>query len=97
MLLTAELGLDAQQQSGVRGILEDQRRQIMTVWNDTSVPAAYRVHATRTISDRTGDRIRALLSDEQQAKYNKPRKPREATEGPATPSVDEWMKATIPQ
>ena len=96
-LLSAELGLDTQQQAQVRRILDDQRRQVMRVWNDSSVPAAYRVSATRAISDRTGDRIRALLSDEQRAKYNKPRKPPEVTAGSATPSVEDWMKATSPK
>jgi hypothetical protein len=96
-LLSAELGLDAQQQTEVRRILEDQRRQVMRVWSDTSGSAAYRVNATRTISDRTGDRIRALLNEEQKAKYNRPRKPRTAAEGSGTPSVEDWMKATNPK
>lgn len=96
-LLAAELNLDARQQAEVRKVLEDQRRQVMKVWNDTAVPAAYRVSATRAISDRTGDRIRALLNEEQKAKYNPPRKPREPMEGSATPSVEDWMKATSPK
>jgi protein CpxP len=93
-LLSAELGLDAQQQAEVRRILEDQRQQVAKVWSDTAVPAAYRVNATRSISERTGDRIRALLTEEQKAKYNQPRKPREAAEHSDAPSVEDWMKAT---
>ena len=96
-LLSAELGLDASQQAEVRRILEDQRRQVASIWSDPAVPAAYRVHATRTISDRTGDRIRALLTEEQKAKYNQARKPRESAEQSATPSVEEWMKAANPK
>ena len=96
-LLAVELGLDAQQQSAVGRILEDQRRQVMNVWNDASVPAAYRVNATRTISDRTGDRIRALLTDAQKEKYNKPRKPRQAPADTPALSVEDWMKATSPR
>ncbi len=92
-LLSTELGLDAQQRAGVRTILEDQRRQVATIWNDPSVPAAYRVNATRNISDRAGDRIRALLTEEQKAKYNRARKPRQSAEQSATPSVEDWMKA----
>jgi protein CpxP len=93
-LLAAELSLDAQQQAQVRRILEDQREQVMKVWNDSSLAAANRVSATRTISDRAADRIRAILTEEQKAKYNKARKPRAAGENSASPSIEEWMKAT---
>jgi len=92
-LLTAELSLDAQQQAQVRRILEDQREQVMAVWNDSSLPAASRVSATRVIGDRTADRIRAILTEEQKAKYHKARKPREPGENPPSPSVEAWMKA----
>jgi len=92
-LLSAELGLSAQQQEQVRRILEDQREQVMRVWNDSSLAAANRVSATRIISDRTADRIRTILTEEQQAKYHQARKPREAGQDSASPSVEEWMKA----
>jgi Spy/CpxP family protein refolding chaperone len=92
-LLSAELSLDAQQQAQVRRILEDQREQVMRVWNDPSLAAANRVIATRIVSDRTADRIRAILTEEQKAKYNQARKPRAAGENAASPSVEEWMKA----
>jgi Spy/CpxP family protein refolding chaperone len=92
-LLAAELSLDAQQQAQVRGILEDQREQVMRVWNDSSLPAADRVSATRVIGDRTADRIRAILTEEQKAKYHQARKPRGAEENSPSPSVEEWMKA----
>src|SRR5262245_5628552 len=42
-LLSAELGLSAQQQDQVRRILEDQREQVMRVWNDSSLAAPNRV------------------------------------------------------
>src|SRR3954469_6792221 len=58
-LLTAELDLDAHQQSEVRRILEGQRDAVLKVWNDNSTPAANRVNATKTISERTADQIRA--------------------------------------
>jgi hypothetical protein len=92
-LLTAELDLDTQQQDRVRRILEDQRQQISMVWSDSSLAAANRVNATRVISDRTADRIRAILNEEQKSKYNQARKPHLAGETAASPSLDEWMKA----
>ena len=92
-LLAAELNLDAQQQTQVRRILEEQRAQVLRVWNDASLGAANRVSATRTISDRTADRIRAILTEEQKAKYSKARKPRDTGENSTSSSVEEWMKA----
>jgi Spy/CpxP family protein refolding chaperone len=92
-LLSAELGLSAEQQAQVGRILEDQREQVMRVWNDSSLAAANRVSATRIIGDRTADRIRAILTEEQKAKYHQARKPRDAGENSASPSVEEWMKA----
>jgi hypothetical protein len=92
-LLSAELGLSTQQQAQVRRILEEQRESVMTVWNDSSLPAANRVSATRVIGDRTADRIRAILTEEQKAKYRQARKPRGTEENSPSPSVEEWMKA----
>ena len=95
--LTRALDLDAKQQSELRKVLEGQREQVMRVWSDTSVPAAYRVSATQTISDQTADQIRALLNEEQRKKYNPPRPPHEATAGSARPSVEDWMGTAKPK
>lgn len=92
-LLSAELNLDARQQTQVRRILEDQRAQVLRVWNDASLGGANRVSATRGISERTAERIRAILTEEQKAKYNKARKPRETGGNSTSPTVEEWMKA----
>lgn len=92
-LMAAELGLDERQRTELRKILINQRMQVMKLWNDTTVPAASRVGATRVISEQTGDQIRALLNDEQKAKYNHPRKPRDATADPGARSVEDWMNA----
>jgi len=78
----------------VRRILEDQREQVMKVWNDTSLAAANRVSATRIISDRTRIASERSSQKKQKAKYNKARKPRAAGENSASPSIEEWMKAT---
>jgi hypothetical protein len=96
-LLTAELGLDAQQQSDVRRLLLEQREQVSKIWSDTSIPPAYRVNATRAIGDKTADRIRALLTEEQKAKYIAPRKPHEPQASDAKRSVQDWMNAASKQ
>jgi hypothetical protein len=92
--LALALDLDAEQQSQVRRVLENQREQVSEVWKDTSVPPVYRVSATRAISDKTADQIRALLSDEQKKKFTPPRQPHDATARHSSPSAEDWMKAT---
>ena len=90
--LSKALDLNAEQQSMLRAALEQQRAEIERVWNDPSVPAAYRVGATRAITDRTADRIRAFLNDEQKKKYNPP--PRQEQNAATSTDVEAWMKAT---
>jgi periplasmic protein CpxP/Spy len=70
--LTKALGLDAKQQTMLRQVLQDQRRQVERIWLDESMTPAVRVAATRKLSTQTGDRIRALLSEEQRRKYDPP-------------------------
>lgn len=94
--LTKALNLDMTQQSELRKVLEGQREQVKRVWDDTTAPAAYRVSATHAISDKTADRIRALLNEEQRKKYNPSRPLHEATAG-SNPSVEEWMNKTQPK
>jgi protein CpxP len=90
---TKELNLDAKQQSQLRALLLQQREQVLRVWNDTSLPAAQRVHATGVISDATADGIRAMLTEEQRKKYNPPRPPHESTAQPGAPSAADWINA----
>jgi len=92
MLLTRELGLTANQQGQVRKALESQREQVARVWSDTSVAPARRVGATQAIADRTAERIRALLTEEQRKKYLQPRK-REAAVGASGARAEAWMTA----
>ena len=94
--LSQALNLDATQQSKLRMLLVSQREQVGRLWNDTAVPPAYRVSATRAISEQTADRIRALLNEEQRKKFNPPRRPREAADA-ATPSVEDWMNKASAQ
>jgi protein CpxP len=93
-VLTRTLKLDAAQQLQLTRVLERRREQISQVWSDASVPAAYRISATRRIEDKTADQIRALLTDEQKKKYNPPRPPHKMGPDADEPSVEDWMKAT---
>jgi hypothetical protein len=95
--LSHALDLDARQQSELRKALVSQREEVRRIWGDASMPAANRISATRAISDKTEDRIRALLNDEQKNKYNPPRQPREAAADSAEPTVEDWMNAGKPK
>lgn len=95
--LSQALDLDEAQQSKLRKVLESQREQVMKVWSDSSLPAAYRISATQAISDGTADQIRALLNEEQRKKYNPPRQPHEAATGTNKRSVEDWMGDAKPK
>jgi hypothetical protein len=88
--LTKALDLDARQQSELKAVLQAQREETLQVWANESVPAAVRVKATEAIGERTADRIRELLNDEQKKKYSPPR---QVPDRPADrPDVARWMK-----
>lgn len=91
-LLAKELGLDEHQQSEVRRILLEQRAEIARIWADESQPPGQRIAATQAVGDRTGDKIRALLSDRQRERYNKARPATPAE--PPNPEVEEWITRT---
>lgn len=96
-ILSKALDLDTLQQSQLRSVLESQRAEVARIWSDTTVPAEYRISATRAISDQTADRIRALLTEEQRKKYDPHVKPHAMTPAAGERSVEEWMEATKPK
>jgi hypothetical protein len=87
--LSKALDLDQQQQTGLRRVLVAQREETLAVWADESQPAAARVKATEFISRRTADRIRALLTEQQRARYNPPAQPQQASS--PRPGLETWM------
>ena len=89
--LTRALALDPKQQGELRTLLRDQRQQVQQIWHDESIPAADRVAATRKVSLRTADRIRAMLSEEQRKKYDPP-PPDDADRAMAKVRVEDWIK-----
>jgi protein CpxP len=93
-VLSKALDLDPMQQSQLRSVLESQRVQLDKLWSDSTIPAEYRITATRKISDQTADRIRALLSEEQRKKYGPHVEPHSTAPGAGEKTVEEWMNAT---
>ena len=91
-LLTHELDLKPEQQEAVRQILRGQREAVRQIWQDPQIAPAERAPAVRLVGERTADRIRAVLNDEQKKKYNRPL-PDEALSTQANVDVDGWLKA----
>lgn len=89
-LVAKELDLDARQQASLKDILLAQRAEVAKVWSDSSVPAAVRVGATQAVSERTAERIRAILTPEQREKYVKDHNSETSV---GTPGVDlqKWL------
>jgi hypothetical protein len=93
--LARMLNLDSRQQASVRELLQRQRLQLTQIWEDASVPAAYRVHATRALSEQTSQNIRALLNEAQKKKFPLPQPVRAApTDALGGRSIDDWISAT---
>jgi hypothetical protein len=90
-LMATELDLDASQQATLKSILLTQRAEVAKVWNDPSVPATVRVATTQAVSEKTAERIRAILNDEQREKYIKEHR-RDVPVGTPGGDVQKWMK-----
>jgi hypothetical protein len=88
-VLAKALDLDAAQRAELREILEDQRQAVTKIWSDPALLSAERVPATRAVEERTAERIRAILNDEQKKRYNPP-KPQGTRAPPA--NVEAWME-----
>jgi len=91
-LLTRELDLNPEQQEAVRQILRGQREAVQQIWQDPQISPAERAPAVRLVGERTADRIRAVLNDEQKKKYNQPL-PNGALSTQANVDVEGWLQA----
>jgi Spy/CpxP family protein refolding chaperone len=90
-LMARELDLDASQQATLKSILLTQRAEVAKVWNDPSVPATVRVATTQAVSEKTAERIRAILNGEQREKYIKEHR-RDVPVGTPGGDVRKWME-----
>ena len=91
--LVKGLKLDAAQEAEVRRALQDRRDQLTRLFRQPADPKIPRTAAIRAINDRTANRIRAVLNDEQKKLYLQPL-PDDYAPGKGKPGVEEWMKAT---
>ncbi len=90
-LLTRELDLNAEQQHAVRQILLGQREQMKHIREDASIAPEDLAAAVRLAGEHTADRIRALLSEDQKKKYNRPL-PDGALSTQANADVEGWLR-----
>jgi protein CpxP len=67
--LTKKLNLTPDQVTQVKAIDDDARTQAMAVHNDTSIPQSDKRAKMMSIHQASQDKIRALLNDDQKAKY----------------------------
>jgi hypothetical protein len=86
------LNLDARQQAAVRKILENQQTEFRRAWADPAIPASDRVVVARGILEKTRERIRGVLNEEQRKKYPAARPP--GAPRPPPPDVEHWMRLT---
>lgn len=94
--LAKYLELDETQQMALQKILE-QRQQEVQQMRFTPLPAgSAQVDRFRAIQDKTANRIRAVLNQEQRKKYDLLAIRRSAPPGSKT-SVQDWLKAATPR
>jgi len=90
--LVKGLKLDAAQQAEVRRALQARREAIRRLTSAPADPEVPRVAAIHAITDRTTERIRAVLNEEQKKLYSQPL-PHDFATGEGKPGVEEWLNA----
>jgi hypothetical protein len=92
--LAKSLDLSEAQQSEVKKILEQRQQQMLRIRLNPSISGSTRIDQFRALQDKTVERIRAVLNDEQKKKYD-PLASRKLQAKPER-SVEDWLKATTP-
>ncbi len=76
--MTSKLGLSDEQQAKLKPILEDQRKQMEQIHNDSSLSRQDRFSKMGEIRNSTDTQIKAMLNEEQQKKFDKMREERQS-------------------
>lgn len=95
-VLARNLDLNEAQQAAVKKILEQRQQETLRIRQDTSISGGARIERFRALQDRTVERIRAVLNEEQKKKYD-PLAVRRVTPAPDQKNVEDWLKVTNPQ
>ena len=94
-VLAKALDLSEAQQSAVRKILEQRQQQAWRIRGDPSSSGRARIDKFRVLQDNTVSQIRAVLNEEQRAKYD-PFAARRLQPATQQRSVEDWLEATTP-
>jgi hypothetical protein len=90
------LDLNEAQEAAVKKILEQRQSETLRIRQDSSISGGARIDQFRALQDRTVERIRAVLNDEQRKKYD-PLASRRVKLAPDQKSVEDWLKLTTPK
>jgi hypothetical protein len=93
--LAKNLALSEAQQSAVKKILEERQQETLRIRLDPSMTGSARIDKFRALQERTVEKIRAVLNEEQKEKYD-PLAVRKLPPAPQQRSVDDWLKDTTP-
>jgi hypothetical protein len=95
-VLTQYLQLDEAQQTALHKILEQRQQEVLRMRFAPLPPGGDQIDRFRAIQDRTVERIRSILNEEQRKKYDL-MAIRKSSPPPPNPNVEEWLKATSPR
>lgn len=93
--LAKNLDLSAAQQAAVKKILEERQEETLRLRLDSSLTGSARIDKFRALQEKTVERIRAVLKEEQKKKYD-PLAVRRLPPPQEQRSVEDWLKATTP-
>ena len=94
--LAKYLELDETQQMALQKILEQRQQEVLQMRFTPLPPGSAQIDRFRAIQDKTANRIRAVLNQEQRKKYDLLAIRRSAPPGSNT-SVQDWLKAATPR
>jgi hypothetical protein len=80
------------QEVAVKKILEQQQQQILQIRRSPNVSGTTRIEQLRAVHTATVERLRAVLNDEQKAKYD-PLAARQVPPAGQQRTVEDWLKA----
>jgi hypothetical protein len=95
-LLARYLDLNDEQRSALKKILLENQQEILKMRHAPSRAEGLQMDRFRAIEDKTMERIRAMLTEEQRTKYE-PLGVRNPASASQNVSVDDWLKVTRPQ
>jgi hypothetical protein len=94
--LARYLDLSEGQRSTLKDILVQNQQEILKMRGAPSPPEGLQMDRFRAIEDKTAERIRAMLSEEQRKKYD-PLGARNSNSAVQDVSVEDWLKQTTPR